>query len=234
MSDILVLQHVAPEPPGLIGEVLTARGHRLRTVRIYGGEAVPETLGTAGGLVVMGGPMGVYDDDAHAHLRAERRLIAEAVVGDVPVLGVCLGSQLLASALGGGVRRGVQKEIGWHEVELTDSGEADPVWDEVESPFQAFHWHGDVFALPPGAVGLARSAQTPHQAFRVGRSAYGVLFHLEVTPEIVRGMVGAFGGELAEEGLSGAVILDANAQHLGALTGIGRRVFGRWADLVGT
>jgi len=231
MADVLVLQHVGPETPGTIGEALTGRGHDLRTVRIHEGEAVPDTLGDAAALVVMGGPMGVGDLDDRPHLRAEVDLIEQALREDRPVLGICLGSQLLAHVLGAEVRPGPQKEIGWKEVTLTDAASDDPLFQAVDNPFTAFHWHGDVFELPEGAARLAESKMTDTQAFRYGKSNYGILFHMEVTPEIVRGMTQAFAGELAEEGLSGDQIRRQADEHLPGLRAVGRRVFDRWAGL---
>jgi GMP synthase (glutamine-hydrolysing) len=231
MADVLVLQHVGPETPGTIGEALTGRGHDLRTVRIHEGEAVPDTLGDAAALVVMGGPMGVYETDEHPHLGDEVRLIEEALRKGRPVLGVCLGSQLLAAALGARVESAEKKEIGWHEVTLTEEASEDPLWSGIDSPFMGFHWHGDVFELPEGAARLAESEMTDTQAFRYGKSNYGILFHMEVTPEIVRGMTQAFAGELAEEGLSGDQIRRQADEHLPGLRAVGRRVFDRWAGL---
>lgn len=232
MADVLVLQHTAPETPGLVGEALAARGHALRIIRLYKGEPVPRTLDDAAALLVMGGPMGVYETDAHPHLEAEMRLIGEALRAGKPLLGICLGSQLLAHALGAPVRPGGEKEIGWRRVTLTDEAADDPLWRGVSSPFVAYHWHGDVFECPAGAVGLARSEQTAHQAFRYGANAYGLLFHLEVTPGIIEDMTAAFADELEEEELSGCVIRRQAAHHLPRLQAVGRQVFGRWADLI--
>lgn len=236
VTDVLLLQHVAAEPPGLIGEALAERGLLTRTVRPFAGDAVPGELGAANGLVVMGGPMGVGDTDRHPHLRSERALIEEALRTEVPVLGVCLGSQLLASVLGTEVRPAPNKEIGWRGVALTDAATRDdPLFKGVPGRFPAFHWHGDAFALPAGCTRLAWSAQTDCQAFRYGApasGAYGVLFHLEVTPQIVRGMTVAFADELEAEGLDGAALRAEAAGHLPVLQQIGRRVFGRWAAQV--
>jgi len=232
MPEVLILQHVAPEPPGTIGTVCAERGHTLRTIHVHEGDPVPSELGETAALVVMGGPMGVYDTDAHPHLRAEMHLVEEALRRERPVLGVCLGSQLLAATLGAEVRPGTAKEIGWHPVTLTDAAQNDPLWSGVEDPFVAFHWHGDVFDLPGGAVGLARSEQTRHQAFRYGRSAYGILFHMEVTPDIITGMTQAFTDELREEGLNGARLRKQAETHLPGLQTVGRHVVGRWADQV--
>ena len=232
MADVLVLQHVGPETPGTIGEAFTGRGHDLRTVRIHEGEAVPDTLGDAAALVVMGGPMGVYETDEHPHLGDEVRLIEEALRKGRPVLGVCLGSQLLAAALGARVESAEKKEIGWHEVTLTEEASEDPLWSGIDSPFMGFHWHGDVFELPEGATSLAGSAMTEHQAFRYGKNAYGFLFHMEVTPEVVERMTHAFAGELAEEGLDGEKIREQAKKHLPDLQKAGREVFGKWARLV--
>ena len=231
MPEVLILQHVRPEPPGNIADALDDRGLSHRTVKIFRDEPVPDTLG-ADGLVVMGGPMGVGDLDDRPHLSRAIDLIEQALRDDRPVLGVCLGSQLLAHALGADVRPGPQKEIGWGEVTLTDAAADDPLFGEVDDPFTAFHWHGDAFAVPEGAVGLARTAQTEHQAFRYGDTAYGLLFHLEVTPKTVAGMTTAFQDELAEEGVDGAALRRDAMTHEPALRATAHAVFGRWADLV--
>jgi GMP synthase (glutamine-hydrolysing) len=231
MADVLILQHVRPEPPGTIADALDNVGLSHRTVEIHRDDPVPETL-DADGLVVMGGPMGVGDVDDRPHLSRELDLIEQALRDERPVLGVCLGSQLLAHALGADVRSAPEKEIGWDEVHLTDAAAEDPLFRDVDDPFPAFHWHGDVFDLPDGAVRLARTAQTKHQAFRYGDAAYGLLFHLEATPKTVAWMTRAFQDELAEEGLDGAAIRRAAMPREPALRETAATVFGQWAALV--
>lgn len=228
MPDVLILQHVRPEPPGTIAEALDSHDITYRTVQVFRGDPVPETLETDG-LVVMGGPMGVDDIDKRPHLQAELRLVEKALQEDRPLLGICLGSQLLAHVLGAEVQGAPRKEIGWKEVTLTDSAADDPLWRDLEPPFTAFHWHGDVFTLPDGAERLAKTDQTDHQAFRYGDGVYGLLFHLEVTPKTVAWMTKAFQDELAEEGLDGAAIRQAAMIHESALRDTAETVFGRWA-----
>jgi GMP synthase (glutamine-hydrolysing) len=181
----IVLQHVAHEGPGEIGIGLRHAGHDVSLVRIDLGHEVPEAgdVTTMAGLVVMGGPMGVHDL-AHTWLAGERDLMAAAVQAGLPVLGVCLGAQQLALALGGEVTTGPVPEIGPGAVNLTRQAETDPVFGPVSSPLPCLHWHGDTFSLPPGGVLLARSTSYPHQAFRYGDRAYGLQFHVEVTPSL--------------------------------------------------
>jgi len=222
---------VRPEPPGTVADALDDRGVSHRTVKIFRDDPVPDTL-DADGLVVMGGPMGVNDIDDRPHLSREINLIEQALREEMPLLGVCLGSQLLAHVLGADVRPGPQKEIGWGEVTLSGAAADDPLFRDVDAPFTAFHWHGDVFALPDGASSLARTTQTEHQAFRYGDTAYGLLFHLEVTPKTVAWMTTAFQDELAEEGLDGNAMRRAAMTHEQALRDTAQTVFGRWADLL--
>ncbi len=176
--------------------------------------------------------MSVYDQAQYPFLRQEIALIEDALIRQRPILGVCLGSQLLATALGATVSRGLHPEIGWHPVTLGQRAAEDPLWRGVPESFTAFHWHGDVFPLPRGAVRLAWSATTECQAFRHGHSAYGLLFHLEVTERIIGGMTRAFRPELREAGVSERHIIEGVGEHLSALTAIGREVFGRWARTV--
>jgi len=233
MAEVLVLQHVAPETAGRIGDAVVAAGHTLRVVRSFAGEPVPQSLGTSAGLVVMGGPMGVYERDQYPYLHAELRLIEQALRSERPLLGVCLGSQLLAHALGAKVRPGPSKEIGWHELMLYPEAAADLMLSSAPHSFTGLHWHGDVFDLPAGAVGLARSAQTVWQAFRYGPSAWGLLFHMEVTQPMVAAMVHAFPDELAQAGLDGREVVAKAASHLPALERIAIPIFARWAKLLG-
>ena len=226
----LVFQHAAPEGPGSIADALRAEGVEPRVVRIDRGESVPE-LGAASGLVVMGGPMGAYESARYPHLGAEAAVVSAALAADVPVLGVCLGSQILTRALGADVRPGPAPEIGWGAVERLPDADEDPLWHAVPPTFTALHWHGDVFDVPPGAVALARSERTAVQAFRHGR-AWGVLFHGEATPAIVRGMAEAFPDELAAAGLAPAdVLADLEARTEAAAHAM-RPVYRGWASLV--
>jgi len=227
MTDVLVLQHAAPEGPAAIGDALRRRGIGLRTVRIDQGAAVPESFDGAAGLVVMGGPMSAYDP--LPHIRAELRLIERALKAELSILGVCLGSQLLAAALGARVYSSGRKEIGWHEVWLSEASRQDPLWQDVDERFMAFHWHGDIFDLPKGAVSLASSSMTAQQAFRAGKNVYGMLFHLEVGEPQVREMVTTFSDELAAAKIPGAPIFDGIPAHLPALQRIGAQIFDRWA-----
>jgi GMP synthase (glutamine-hydrolysing) len=229
MAEAIVLQHVACESPGAIGDALQRHGLGLRVVRIDAGEPVPSTLAAAGGLVVMGGPMGVYETDRYPHLRAELRLIEDALRRDRPVLGVCLGSQLLAAALGARVYPGGYKEIGWYPVTLTDAAATDRLLRDAPRSFTALVWHGDVFDLPAGAVRLASSELTEHQAFRYGDSTYGLLFHLEVTAAQLEAMTAAFADEIAAAGVPAAAIIGGARVHLSSLRAIGARAFDRFA-----
>jgi len=230
MTDVLVLQHAAPEGPAGIGDALRRRGVGMRRIRVDEGAGVPASLDGVAGLVVMGGPMSAYDP--LPHIKAELLLIGRALEAELPILGVCLGSQLLAAALGARVYPSGRKEIGWHEVRLSEAAGRDALWRGVDPRFTAFHWHGDAFDLPKGATSLASSSLTEQQAFLAGKNAYGLLFHLEVGEGEIRDMVRTFSGELAAAAIPAPPILDGLAARLRPLERIGARVFDRWAALV--
>ena len=181
----VILQHVSFEGPGSVARAVTDSGAELRVVRVDLGEAVPPPSAVSGmaGLVVMGGPMGVHDE--LPWLADERALLRAAFGAGLPVLGVCLGAQQLAAALGADVRPGPEPECGVGEVHLTIEALEDPVLGPAPSPLPCVHWHGDTFSLPDGAVHLARNDAYENQAFRVGERAYGLQFHVEVTASLV-------------------------------------------------
>jgi len=177
--------------------------------------------------------MGVYERDRFPFLRDELRLIEQALRLECPLLGVCLGSRLLAHTLGAGVRPGPRQEIGWHALTLREEAASDPVLSGAPRSFTALPWHGDVFDLPAGAVDLGRSSRTALQAFRYGPNAWGLLFHMEVTETVVAARVEAFPEELAEAGLEGGEILAQAAAHLPTLERIGSGVFADWVERLG-
>jgi GMP synthase (glutamine-hydrolysing) len=230
---VLVLQHIGCETLGTIADALDTQGVSVQYIRAFDGESVPKELGAAAGLIVMGGPQSVYEQNKFPYLRDELRLIENTLRQEKPILGVCLGSQLLASALGAEVKSGPQKEIGWFNVSLTGDAGRDALFAGVPSSFMGFHWHGDVFDLPTGAVALASSAPTPHQAYRHGRNAYGLLFHMEVTAAQIEEMVATFGDELHAAGVDAREILAGADKYLPALQQTGRTVYNKWAGLLG-
>lgn len=182
---IAVFQHVPYEILGILHPLLKDAGFRIRYVNFGRRDHKIIDMAKYDGLVVLGGPMGVYEADRHPHLLEEIACIQQAIAQDKPVLGICLGSQLLAAALGATVRPGGVKEIGWHDVHLTEEGLKDPVLGRFRPKEKIFQWHGDTFDLPSGAVPLASSSLFPEQAFRFGDRTYGLQFHLEVDEPMI-------------------------------------------------
>lgn len=231
MARICVLQNVAGENLGIIAQVLQSTGLEPEYVRTWAGDPVPRYMKDAAGLVVLGGPMGVYDAPRLPFLMDSMRLIDQALKHERPVLGICLGSQLLATVLGSTVRRAGRRELGWLPVALTGDAHADLLWSGSPHRFTAFHWHGDVFDLPAGGTRLASSELTDCQAFVHGLGAYGFLFHLEVTEKTVSDMVGAAADELSQAGADGSEIVGQTPAQIHGLHAVGRPVFQNWAAL---
>lgn len=234
MSTILVMQHHPVEDLGTIEQALKARGLTAEYVHSYAGQPVPRDMEGCRGLVIMGGPMGVYESDRYPWLNDEMRLAERALEAGLPVLGVCLGSQLLASVLGSRVRKGEAREIGWHEVRLDGAAGDDPLWREAAAAggrFDAFHWHGDIFDLPDGAGFLASSERTACQAFVYGGNAYGLLFHMEVTEKGAADMITSFEDEAREAGIEPADLLEETPARLAELHRVGGPVYRNWAGL---
>jgi GMP synthase-like glutamine amidotransferase len=234
MPKCLIIQHVAPERACTIGEALASSGVDLDTRAVHEGEDLPDDLSGFDGLVVMGGPMSALSDKGFPTRPAELELLVEALDRGVPTMGVCLGSQLLASAAGGSVSRGAAgQEIGWGPVEFSAAAHADPLFEGVPDSVPVLHWHGDTFELPPGATHIASSRQYPNQAFRVGECAWGLQFHVEVDPEAVADFVEAFGSEAQAAGVDPAAILAGARDQLATLDPVRRRLTRRFAELVG-
>lgn len=229
---VSIIQHHPAEGLGIIADILKHVAITPQYIRSFEGQSVPREISDAAGLIIMGGPQSVCDQDRHPFLRQEMRLIEDTLKCAKPVLGVCLGSQLLAATLGANVYPGKQKEIGWHRITLTDFAAKDSLFSGEPGSLIAFHWHGDIFDFPRGATPLASSALTAHQAFRYGRNAYGLLFHLEVNLPQVLTMVETFADELQSAGLNGTAIKLNAHSHLPALQKIGREVFARWVALL--
>ena len=232
MPKVLVVQHASPETLGTIADALNPERISVEYIRTFLGDAVPKGIEEADGLIVMGGPMGLRDQEKYPFLREEMLLIEKALNAGKPVLGICLGSQLLASVLGARIHIGKKREIGWLPVRLSPEGQQDPLWTGATPSFTAFHWHGDIFDLPAGAVSLASSELTPHQAFRHGEKSYGLLFHLEMTENMIREMIRTFSDDLLEQNLDSGWLIEKAGEHLPPLEEIGNRVFSRWADLL--
>ena len=178
-SKVLVFQHVPYEPLGTLDPLLKEAGFRLRYVNFGRMPEQRPTLDRYEALIVLGGPMNADQINAYPNLVTEVEIIREAVDRDMSVLGICLGAQLLAKALGGAVSRNTAREIGWHDVEMTEAGLSDPVLSTFAPRQEVFQWHEDGISLPPGVECLARSPVSPVQAFRYGEHVYGLQFHLD-------------------------------------------------------
>jgi GMP synthase (glutamine-hydrolysing) len=222
---ILVLQHDDDAGPGYLGGALRAAGLEWRVVDPVAGEALPAVEGWSA-VVSLGGHMGAYEDDAYPWLAPEKRLLAAATAAGLPVLGICLGCQVLAAALGGRVYPGTGREVGVVRLDLTAEGRADPVARHLDGPMAVSH--ADTWDLPPGATLLARSARY-RQAFRLG-SALGVQPHPEVSPEpFARWTRSKPVAELARDGIDPDAAIAAVRAHADEQREMAARLFGAWA-----
>ena len=185
---IHIFQHVPFEGPAGIESWADDKGHTLTTTRFFENDA-PPNIDDLDWLVVMGGPMNIYEEDQYPWLKAEKAVLGKAISAGKTVIGICLGAQLIAAVLGAEVFRGEHKEIGWFPIELSPAGEESEIFGFLPKRFPVFHWHGDTFTLPAGAVHLAQSEGCENQAFLYDGRVLGLQFHLESTPASVRDIV---------------------------------------------
>ena len=183
MHPVLIFRHSATEGPGYFTAFLDRHGIPWKLVRVDAGDPLPENLNGVSGVCLMGGPMSVNDD--LPWIPPLLALIREAVAADIPVIGHCLGGQLMAKALGGSVGPNAIKEIGWGDVHITNAAAARPWLGEPSGPMLAFHWHGETFTPPPGATPILDSAHCANQAYVLNDIHIGMQCHVEMTPELI-------------------------------------------------
>jgi GMP synthase (glutamine-hydrolysing) len=235
MKKILVCQHVPYEILGTLNPLFKEEGFRIRYVNFGRFPELKPGLEGYQGLVILGGPMGVDQEKVHPHLTQEIRMIEEALKKDIPVLGICLGAQLIAKTLGAKVCENKEKEIGWHDVFLSETGHHDPLMKHFQKTEKIFHWHEDTFAIPKNAIHLASSEACFNQAFRYGDKVYGFQFHLEVDePMIQRWLEVPYHQKILQE-LKGTPekIRQETVHHVGRLKNLSELTFSEFIKLFG-
>ena len=232
MRRLLVFQHVPYEILGNLDPLLRTAGFRIRYINFGRQPEAQPDISRYHGLIVLGGPMNCDQYEKHPHLLTEIELIRQAIGDGKPVLGICLGAQLIARALGARVMANQTKEIGWYELNPTSAGEKDPLFSHFESSQMIFQWHGDTFEIPDDAVHLASSPQCKNQAFRYSDNVYGLQFHLEVDEPMIRRWLHtpamadeaiALGGDDYPDAVS-----TATREHIDHSISLGNRVFGEF------
>ena len=230
MDPVLIFRHAPIEGPGYFATFLDRHGIPWKLVRIDAGEAVPESLNGVSGLCLMGGPMSVNDDLPWIPPLLAR--IREAVAAGIPVIGHCLGGQLMAKALGGTVGANPVKEIGWGEVRVTDADAARPWLGEAPAPVLAFHWHGETFSLPPGATRILESEYCANQAFVLDDRHIAMQCHVEMTPELVASWCEHGAAEIAASDSPGVQAPETIRAGLGERTAqlhqVADKIYSRW------
>jgi GMP synthase (glutamine-hydrolysing) len=237
MPRLLVFQHVAVEPLGTLDELIRARGHRIRFHNFERDPDAQPEVDRYRGLIVLGGPMNVEDQHRRPHLKTELLAIERALTQGKPVLGICLGAQLLAHVLGAPVSRHAQAEIGWYDLHVSAAGRSDTVLSAAGERLPVFQWHAYSYDLPRDATHLASSATCEQQAFRFGTNAYGFQFHLEADAAVIERwlQLPSFRTELAAAGLrtDEQAIRTQTATLAAATRATADAVFNNFLDLIG-
>jgi len=229
---VLVIEHLHIEPPALIGKVLTAHNIQLEYFDLKSLKT-PSPLGDYAGLIIMGGPMSANDDHLPYIVR-ELELIRQAIGMRLPMIGICLGAQLMAKAAGGTVESSPKREIGWYPVLPTAAASNDPLFSLLPAAGQPlFQWHGETFSLPSMATLLATNPEVPAQAFRLHEGQYGLQFHVEVDSSIIEAWIKAGDSErefLGESGIE--AVRNGCATHLEPMQELCRTMVRRWIPLL--
>ena len=230
MHPVLVIRHSPTEGPGYFTTFLERHGIPWQLLRIDAGDAVPDKLNGVSGLCLMGGPMSVNDD--LPWIPSELALIRQAIASGLPVIGHCLGGQLMAKALGGAVELNPVKEIGWGDVRMTDPDAARPWVGDATQPMLAFHWHGETFSVPPGATRILESAHCANQAFVLNDRHIGMQCHVEMTPELIASWCDNGAGEIAASqspGVQSAAAMQADLPNrTSRLHQLADKIYSRW------
>lgn len=231
MQPVAIFRHAPSEGPGYFASYLERKAIAWQLVPLDAGHAVPRSARGFSGLVFMGGPMSV--NDALPWIIPALRLIADAVRQDIPVLGHCLGGQLMARAFGGEVRTAPVKEIGWGEVTVADNAVARE-WLGTAEAFESFHWHGETFSIPPGGTRVLENAHCANQAFALGRH-FGMQCHVEMTPEMVADWVRGGAAEIAQSrdspGVQAPEEIERDLERrTAALHKVADRIYDRWTE----
>jgi GMP synthase-like glutamine amidotransferase len=231
MKPVAIFRHVRSEGPGYFATVLERRSIPHRLIAVDDGEPLPRSARAFSGLVFMGGPMSANDD--LPWIAPSLALVQDAVRQDVPLLGHCLGAQLMAKALGGEVQPAAVKEIGWGEVTVSDNALARE-WFGARAGFTAFHWHGETFSLPPGATRVLGNAHCANQAFVLGKH-FGLQCHVEMTAALVRSWCRGGAAEIEAAAASPGVqtaaqMQEALEERVTLLHVVAERVYARWLE----
>lgn len=224
----MVLRHVAFEDPGLLAPALARAGWQYGILEAATADLTQQTIADADLLIVLGGPIGVGDVSDYPFLTREIALLEKRLARDRPTLGVCLGSQLMAAALGARVYAGPVKEIGWAPLQLTDEGRASCLAPLGEPDATVLHWHGDTFDLPAGATRLASTPAYANQAFAFGRNALALQFHIEADPARLEEWYVGHTVELGAANISIPALRSATAQAAPRIPAQAERIFARW------
>jgi len=237
MKKLLVFQHVAHELLGTLNPLLKRAGFRIRYVNFARYPDAQPSLYGYDGLIVLGGPMSVNDTNRLPHLITELKVIEDALRREIPVLGICLGAQLIAKTLGADVYPNREKEIGWYDVSPTQEAFSDPLLMELQKTEKIFQWHGETFDIPKSTSHLAFSSLCANQAFRYGTKVYGFQFHMEVdAPMIHRWLRVAENRQEKTRSLNSDYlerIDNETPEHMARLTELSERVFGEFINLFG-
>ncbi|WP_354682218.1 glutamine amidotransferase [Cupriavidus necator] len=227
-----VIQHVAFEHAGVSGNALRARGHALQVFQAGVDDLTPISENPADLLLILGGPIGVYETDAYPWLEAELALIRQRLASGGKMIGVCLGAQLIARAAGARVYPGT-REIGWAPITPTPAGQDSALAELAAANWEVLHWHGDTFELPPGAQLLASTAAVQNQAYTIGDQALALQFHPEVMPRDIEAWLIGHTVELGKAGIDPRTIRARTAEVGARVAAAGERMFARWLEDVG-